>query len=295
MSPASGRFVVCRNVANVHAEPGGESEVVTQALYGEKLEMIESRGEWALVRCPDDYTGWMASDCMTVPQGTPYEGLPDLRVNSLFEPLLIERDGVLMQETILTLGTEVRITGARRGSYAKVLMPDGRSAWIRHAALSEPPSSCVQGPAAVLETAHRFMGVPYLWGGRSSFGLDCSGFTQRVYEFCGLLLPRDAFQQAAWEPMRPVGLEDAEPGDLAFFGGDHDPRGRGITHVGILLDRSTLIHSAGGRGVCIVPLSQGSDLRRRLVAIGRPFPSPDDACLARESRGPSHIPHSPPG
>ncbi len=102
--------------------------------------------------------------------------------------------------------------------------------------------------------ARRFLGVPYLWGGTTTFGFDCSGFVQRVYSLLNLTLPRDAYQQAVsplgtrFEPTTPT-----EPGDLVFFVGRSDPRKRGITHVGMALDTERFIHAVGKEGVIITP------------------------------------------
>jgi len=97
-----------------------------------------------------------------------------------------------------------------------------------------------QTPEVIIETARKFLGSPYLWGGRSYFGNDCSGFTQIVYRMCGYNLLRDSSQQAELGLLVSF-IEEAKPGDLAFF---ENEEGR-IVHVGILLNSHQIIHSTG--------------------------------------------------
>jgi cell wall-associated NlpC family hydrolase len=121
---------------------------------------------------------------------------------------------------------------------------------------------------AVRRIALTFVGVPYLWGGRTPFGMDCSGFTQRVHALCGIALPRDACQQAAFPGSRLLGEEPTRAGDLLFFAGDRDPRGRGITHVGMVLDHPLFIHASGSAGVAVSSLEEGP-YRRQLRSTTR--------------------------
>jgi gamma-D-glutamyl-L-lysine dipeptidyl-peptidase len=108
----------------------------------------------------------------------------------------------------------------------------------------------------IAATAKRFVGVPYLWGGASPFGLDCSGFVQMVHKLHGVLLPRDAYLQAQDNSFRDVKPEVVMAGDLLFFGSAQDALSeRSITHVGIALAGGRFIHSSGGAGVNISEIS----------------------------------------
>jgi cell wall-associated NlpC family hydrolase len=109
------------------------------------------------------------------------------------------------------------------------------------------------GPGEVLATAERFLGVPYLWGGCTPLGLDCSGLVQLVYRLLGIALPRDAHQQAACG--EPAARGSPVPGDLLFFGRDGSGQG-GVTHVGIARGDGAFIHAAGGRGVQVNRLAE---------------------------------------
>jgi cell wall-associated NlpC family hydrolase len=127
-------------------------------------------------------------------------------------------------------------------------------------------STCLEGsptpadrqPLELLRTAQSLTGTPYLWGGTSAFGIDCSGFVQRVFGLYGLQLPRDAYQQAMCNAGIHIAPDEPRyPGDIVFFKGKDDPRGRGVTHTGIVLDGchgendGTFIHAYGKMGVCV--------------------------------------------
>jgi hypothetical protein len=116
-------------------------------------------------------------------------------------------------------------------------------------------STCDRLPRDLCAIARQFLGTPYLWGGTTPFGFDCSGFVQRVYSTCGIQLPRDAYLQVrcALGAALPEGALLAA-GDLVFFCGARDPRHRGITHVGMMLDDARMIHASGNCGVTIQPL-----------------------------------------
>jgi cell wall-associated NlpC family hydrolase len=118
----------------------------------------------------------------------------------------------------------------------QVRLPDKRSAWIQSSdVVSDPKPLSI--PESI-ELARRFLGFPYLWGGRSSFGFDCSGFTQMLMRARGFNMPRDADKQAAWTGVVAIDRKDLQPGDLLFFGSSpHD-----ITHTGMYIGDGQFIH-----------------------------------------------------
>ena len=105
------------------------------------------------------------------------------------------------------------------------------------------------------EIAQLFLGTPYLWGGGSSFGFDCSGFVQRIYRHFGIVLPRDAHLQATSPLLEGVPEGSTfRAGDLLFFGSEQDPEQRGITHVGMALNAEIFIHASSREGVTTTPI-----------------------------------------
>jgi hypothetical protein len=251
----SGYAIVSHNVAPMWSEPEGGSEQVSQALFGERVRMLGEEGGLTQVQTPDGYCGWARREHLTpCSEETRYPAPGrEARVEALFLPVLNAPDDRAERRTLLTFGCCVELDDLSDGAYAPIRLPDGQIAYARRDGLQvgterEPPS--------LIETARRFLGVPYLWGGRSPFGIDCSGFTQRVYERCGCLLPRDAYLQAREGILHPVESERLLAGDLVFFCSDRDPRGRGITHVGIALGDGRFIHASASRGVAVTPLTQ---------------------------------------
>ncbi|HXG23883.1 MAG TPA: C40 family peptidase, partial [Chthonomonadales bacterium] len=138
-----------------------------------------------------------------------------------------------------------------------IRFPNGEIGFLEARAIIVPrfPPPETLGPNLVI-VARGMIGVPYLWGGRTPFGLDCSGFTQRVYWLCGHVIPRDADQQARSDLFAPVSREDILPGDLVFFQSEQDQGEHLISHVGIAMGNERFIHASSGVGVGISSLNE---------------------------------------
>lgn len=223
--------VICPlSIVPVRAEASHRSELVSQWLFGETAQVIDTEGEWSKLRFDHDgYEGWVEHKQL----------LPCLTPN--FDPDL----RVIDQSTIVDLGErQVPLT------YGAVLpfYEEGSILWQNH----RVPVQAVTNHKPVLERAdllelymHPFLGAPYLWGGRTPWGVDCSGLVQMIFILMGIYLPRDASQQAGEGDVVEL-IDLCEPGDLAFF---DNAEGR-ITHVGIVLTRNEdddlrIIHSSG--------------------------------------------------
>ncbi|MGD0200159.1 MAG: NlpC/P60 family protein [Bryobacteraceae bacterium] len=236
LSAAPPRAAVLEPVANMHAQPADDAEVVSQAIYGTPLELLEQRGAWAKVQTPDGYTGWMNSRAFrAVPTGAEQYASDGrvAEVESLFANLYGEPD-VTKHAPLATVPFETRLeviseADQNERRWIQVRLVDGRAAWLQQGdAAFDPPKLPV---SALPEFARRFLGLPYLWGGTSTFGYDCSGFVQMLYRRAGVLLPRDAQPQAGWEGLARVERNDLRPGDLVYFGASE----RKITHTGLYL------------------------------------------------------------
>jgi hypothetical protein len=156
--------------------------------------------------------------------------------------------------------------------FAHCRLPDGRETWIERKHLEKVETNADQpNGCRIIRTAERFLGIPYLWGGTTPFGLDCSGFTQLVYRINGIDLPRDASMQAEDRRGETVEKDALFPGDLIFFA----TPGKRISHVGLALGKDTFIHSAGrGEGVRINHLNDEpyADLYRNSRRISQEYP-----------------------
>ncbi|HZT29320.1 MAG TPA: NlpC/P60 family protein [Bryobacteraceae bacterium] len=262
--------VVVRPVANMYSRPTRDADVVSQAIYGAGVDRLEEESGWTKIRTADQYTGWMpVEDLRPLRSGErPYAASGKVaQVDSLFAHLYREPD-VTRHEPLLTVPFETRLEVVAEPSdqprWLQVRLPDDRPAWVQRGdVLTDPRPLSLE---EMLALSKRFLGLPYTWGGASSFGFDCSGFTQMLYRRHGVLLPRDAGPQAAWEGVQPVDRGHLRPGDLLFFGSS----AAHITHTGLYLGGGQFINAT----THIRPIVQICDLQdphwtRLLVACRR--------------------------
>ena len=211
-------------VAPMRKEAAHRSEMVSQLLFGERVQVIESSGDFVLVKNEyDAYTGWCQRSQLTE--------LTTLAES--IEPEVLTSDyiniGMLWDAAIhLPLGVPI-------SNWKGITNPHFTYSGTEHSAGSIPFSE-----SNILPISTSYLNVPYLWGGKSVFGIDCSGFSQQVFRYFGKKLPRDSGDQA--KQGEDVGfLEETKAGDLAFF----DNAEGTITHVGILLNNNEIIHASG--------------------------------------------------
>lgn len=264
-------FVVVRPVVNLHSGPREDTDVVTQALLAERVVEKAREGAWVRVVCEDDYPGWIPATALRpLDPGERYPAAParTVAVDALAAHLYQEPD-VTRHAPVLTAPYGVRLERVQGGRdterWIEVRLPDRRTAWIQSGDLRTDLAPL--DLEASLALAHRFLGITYTWGGSSSFGFDCSGFTQTVVRSRGPLLPRDAHLQAAWSGVAPVADRAAlQRGDLLFFGKD----AAHITHVGLYLGRDAFIHDTpkGRPGVQVSSLQEPA-WSKLLVAMRR--------------------------
>jgi gamma-D-glutamyl-L-lysine dipeptidyl-peptidase len=272
----SNLHVVVVPVANMYAQPTEKSAVVSQALYASNVTLLVARGEWSRIQTSDRYRGWTPSRYLRLVQvGNGYATSgPTVQVESLFANVYAEPD-VTRHKPVVTIPYEVRLevvdepkdAASKEKSHEgwlHVRLPEMREAWIQASdVVSDPKPLSI---AETIELAKRFLGLPYLWGGRSSFGFDCSGFTQMLIGARGANMPRDADQQAAWNGLVAVERSDLQAGDLVFFGSS----AKNITHTGMYIGDGQFIHDATN-GHPVVQISRLDDepWTRLLVACRR--------------------------
>lgn len=210
-----------------------KSEMVSQLLFGESYTVLEDKNGWIRICCSmDNYTGWIDQNDAT--------GISEHAFRNLNQPPVFVLNTKIIG-VVLEDGTEMKVLP---GSTLPFFDPFKRELNIekRSMIINEKPETGVENASveSVIKTALGFINAPYLWGGRSLFGIDCSGFTQVVFKINNIFLPRDASQQVlSGKPIADI--NEALPGDLAFFINNDDK----ISHVGILLENGKIIHASG--------------------------------------------------
>ncbi len=231
--------VVTMAALDLRKRPEHRAELGSQLLLGETVRVIgqASRGQWLRVRNEaDGYAGWVRAwgirRVSRVRAGR-WRDRARARVNESFAAIRArEAAGPLLMPAFWNSRL---IAGPRRGRTRRVELPDGRRGWIAARAIAPP-----RRPMPVVHRIRELLGTPYLWGGRTPHGLDCSGFVQQVLAEQGIALPRDAHEQfrVARARLEPVELR---LGDLIFFG---VPRNR-VGHVGLVLGGGYFAHCRG--------------------------------------------------
>jgi len=232
--------VVLQPVANMYSRPSRDADVVSQTIYGSNVFILEEQEGWAHIRTADEYTGWTPLPWLL--KGKPYAASGKFaEVQSLFAHIYREAS-VTRHEPLLTAPFETRLelvaTPDSGAKWLQVRLPDDRSGWIQAGDVSLDPRKLTI--SETLEFARRFLGLPYTWGGTSSYGYDCSGFSQMLGRRRGILMPRDAQPQAEWIGVLPVeSKEDLQSGDLLYFGSSPNK----ITHTGIYMGQGRFINA----------------------------------------------------
>jgi cell wall-associated NlpC family hydrolase len=229
--------VVVEPVANMYSKPSLDADVVSQAIYGANVHPVEGTQGWMRIRTPDDYAGWVP--LASVRPGPPYAAAGRVaEVRSLFAHIYREPD-VTKRAPLVTVPFETRLELAAESTeeprWVSVRLPDGGSAWVQSGDLGFDVRPLTV--PELLEFSRRFLGLPYTWGGTSSFGYDCSGFMQMLARQRGVHMPRDAQPQADWSGLRPVERKNLQPGDLLYFGSSP----KHITHTGMYLGKGKFI------------------------------------------------------
>ena len=227
-------------VVNMFSGPSANVDVVSQAIYGSDIDVLKQQPGWVEVRTPEDrYTGWVQrADLVDLGARAGYASSGEVAVVEDLEARLYRDPDLTLRAPLLTVPFETKLEIVREkpgGRWLVARLPDGHTAWVQQGAVklykngADIPKGDMTVPEMV-QFSRRFLGLPYTWGGRSSFGYDCSGFVQMLMKQRGYLIPRDADIQAKWRGFEPVKVSALQAGDVLFFGG----HGK-ITHTGMYI------------------------------------------------------------
>jgi hypothetical protein len=221
-------FGICNlAIIPLRADSSDRSEIVSQVLFGEHFEVLEQHQQWARIKLQyDGYEGWIDAKQFQSITEVDYKQLSEdaIVLNSDLVEYITSPNNLLMP---IPLGASLSFLNHSEINTASFDFEGMKISGIK------PKSN-------LINTAFMYLNAPYLWGGKTPFGIDCSGFTQMVYKLNGYRLKRDASQQAT-EGDALSFIEESEPGDLAFFDNEEGK----IIHVGIIMDNNYIIHSSG--------------------------------------------------
>ena len=221
-------FGICNlSIIPLRIEPSDRSEIVSQVLFGEHFEILEQNKQWVKIKLKfDNYEGWV--------DAKQFQNITKIQFENLSEePIVLNSDLI---EYINTPNNSL------------MPIPLGASlSFLNHKDINTDnfdfegtKITGIKPKSNLINTSFMYLNAPYLWGGKTPFGIDCSGFTQMVYKLNGYHLLRDASQQALQGEALSF-IEESEPGDLAFFDNEEGK----IIHVGIIMDDNYIIHASG--------------------------------------------------
>lgn len=223
-------YGICNlSIVSLHKEASHVSEMVSQVLFGEHFKVLEKRKKWSKIRLQFDS----------------YEGYID---NKQYEEISEEAYNNLTTNNTVLSGELIDYITDEKGGLSTICLGSNLPNFSNKSITINNKTFNYEGSIInkkldkdyLLKTAYMFLNSPFLWGGKTPFGLDCSGFTQMVYKLCGYNLLREAKQQATLGEVLSF-IEESEPGDLAFF----DDNEGIITHVGIIMKDNYIIHVDG--------------------------------------------------
>lgn len=234
------------SVANMRSAPDHASELVSQALMGTPVKVLEVKDGWFYIQTPDWYLGWVDENGIalkTEAEMTSWKQSKRYLFNQLTGTALNVPKRKASAVSDLVLGDLFEVISSQK-KYLQVRFPDGRKAFVKKADCLSYEDWISQKPEVkdVLSVAKQMLGTTYLWGGTSCKAVDCSGMIKTAWYAEGIILARDASQQARYGEKIDFGnMNNLQPGDMLFFGRN----AQRITHVGIYMGKGQYIHASG--------------------------------------------------
>lgn len=243
--------VINVSVANLRSNPKHSAELATQATLGTIVKVLKKEDNWYLIQTPDDYLAWVDGGGIQLMERGDIEKWITSEKVIYTNTYGHAYDGISTTSRIsdLVAGDLLQLLNENEEFY-EVEFPDGRAAFISKAEAREYKdwlSQLTMEADALVETSKTLMGVPYLWGGTSTKGVDCSGFTKTIYYLNGMVIPRDASQQVHTGKLIDsiTNFDALEKGDLLFFGRKETDTGtEKVVHVGMWIGNNEFIHSS---------------------------------------------------
>lgn len=250
------KFAIVRlSVCNIRTKPEHSAELATQAILGTPLNVFKVVNGWCLIQTPDNYIGWVDNAGIELMNES-----ESLKWQQMQKVIAVSHQGFITEYeeegsqpvSDFVIGSILGLKGeSLNKNFCLVSFPDGRIGYADKRSLRKLEEFIEMTRFVsnddIVNSSLRFMGAPYLWGGTSSKGMDCSGFTKTVYFMNGLIIPRDASQQVLAGDVVPIDEAYSKllPGDLLFFGNKRSDNSERISHVAIYIGEGRFIHSSG--------------------------------------------------
>ncbi|MDD2245393.1 MAG: NlpC/P60 family protein [Dysgonamonadaceae bacterium] len=249
---AETRGIIYNSTGNVYSKNAHSAELVTQVLLGMPVKILDQKGGWRRIQMPDSYIGWINGSVEPVTEKELQEYLQKSKIVITSHSTSSYSRAKTNSETVSDLvAGDILVLLGTKGKYYKVVYPDGRTAYVNKSDAKEESrwlTDIELTHESIISTAKQMMGIPYVWGGTSTKGLDCSGFTKTVYFLHGIILARDASQQVKYGELvdQEGSFDKLQPGDLVFFGTKATPENpqEKVVHVGISLGNNKFIHAS---------------------------------------------------
>jgi len=244
-------MIAANSVADVRRAPAHAAELVTQVVYGDPVVPLKTDGDWYLARLDDGYIGWINSWhlCeLSIENQKSYNDGAQHRVATNHAVVLKAPEPESLPVTDLVIGTPLQVDDSGKRGWRAIRLPDGKEGFAVSRSIEKRPVRKWMSRDGLSSTGMRFLGIPYIWGGSTPKGFDCSGLIQRIFRLHGLVLPRDTDLQARCGRDRRVNQKDFDAdgqklavGDLMFFG----KTAAKITHVAMILQEGLFLHAFG--------------------------------------------------
>ena len=246
--PATRKWAFVKlSIATLRTEPKHSAEMATQGIMGSPVKVLEKCDDWYRVQMADDYIAYVPESSLAFKTDAQMKAWRKAKryIVTTYDSRLVTQAGGDETVSDLVMGNILEYKAAQ-GGWLKLVTPDGRVGWVSAADVAELSQWSQQGFSAdqIEKTARRMMGSGYLWGGTTTKVTDCSGLTKVAYLSNGIILQRDASQQALTGKIMKKGTDwrQYETGDLLFFGNEKTGR---VTHVGLYLRDGKYIHCSG--------------------------------------------------
>ena len=245
--------IITNSVGDLRAEPSHPSELVTQVLLGMTVKLLDIKSDWLHVQTAEGYIGWITRGSLhlqTKQELNDYLKEPKAIITSLYSNSYSKPNTTSEQVSDIVIANMLVVSNTLEDFYC-VKYPDGREAFVlkQDATMADEWLSNIELTRdSIVATSKQFMGIPYVWGGTSSKGLDCSGFVKLVYFMHGIITMRDASQQImhGFEVDAAGNFNLLQKGDLVFFGERITEKrlNEKVVHVGIYIGDKKFIHAS---------------------------------------------------